>query len=107
MSFRAARLGVAEWLIGVGSVALLVDLFAVTWFAYRPQYHVTAMMLGQTVSANGWQTSRSIGPLALVVSRGWDRGVAGCRRRDARRRLPVVVTTLLAAVLARAGGRAG
>lgn len=94
VSFRAARLGVAEWLIVVGSIGLLFDLFALNWFAYKPQYHVTATMLGQSVSANGWQTFEVIGPLALVVSLagigvGW---LQATRRSPA---LPVVVTTLL------------
>lgn len=97
VSFRAARLGLGEWLIGIGSVALLLDLFALPWFSYRPQYHATAVMLGQQVSANGWQTFEAVGPLALVVCAIgiaiWC--LAATRRSPA---LPVVVTTLLAPV---------
>jgi hypothetical protein len=95
VSFRAVRLSVAEWVIAVGAIALLFDLFAVNWFAYKPEFHATALMLGQRVSANGWQTFDVIGPLALVV------GVAGIavgwfqatRRSPA---LPVVIATLMA-----------
>jgi hypothetical protein len=94
VSFRPERLRVPEWLIAIGSIALLVDLFAVSWFAYKPPFHALAVMLGQQVSANGWQSFDVIGPLALVV------GVAGIaigwlqvtRRSPA---LPVVVTTML------------
>lgn len=94
MSFRAARLGVAEWAIAIGALALLVDLFAVSWFAYDSRFHVTALMLGQQVSANGWQSFTVIGPLALVVgvtgmTVGW---LVATRRSPA---VPVVVTTLL------------
>jgi len=95
VSFRAARMGLAEWCIAVGAVALLLDLFAVSWFAYKPAYQVTAVMLGQQVSANGWQTFEVIGPLALVVGAagvaiGW---LQATRRSPA---LPIVGTTLLA-----------
>jgi ABC-type sulfate transport system permease subunit len=94
VSFRAARLGVAEWAIAIGGLALLVDLFAVSWFAYDSRFHVTALMLGQKVSANGWQSFSVIGPLALVVgvagiALGW---LVATRRSPA---VPVVVTTLL------------
>jgi hypothetical protein len=94
MRFRSTRLGLGERLLGVGSVLLVVDLFAVPWFAYRPQFHATAVMLGQRVSANGWQTFEVIGPLALLVCLV---GIAiwlltATRRSPA---VPVVLTTLL------------
>lgn len=94
MSFRAARLGVGEWLLGACSVLLLIDLFAATWFEYRPRFHATAAMLGQPVAANGWDSFTVIGPLALVVSVA---GIAICGLTATRRSpaLPVVVTTLL------------
>jgi hypothetical protein len=90
-------LGLGDWLTGIGSVALLVDLFAVAWFAYKPPYHAVALMLGQRVSANGWQAFDVVGPLTLVVclpgiAIWW---FAGTRRSPA---LPVVITTLLAPV---------
>jgi hypothetical protein len=94
VSFRPERLRVPEWLIAIGAIALLVDLFAVSWFAYTPPFHAVAVMLGQQVSANGWQSFDVIGPLALVVgvvgiAIGW---LQATRRSPA---LPVVVTTLL------------
>jgi hypothetical protein len=97
VSFRVARLGVGEWLIGMGSAALLVDLFAATWFAYKPAYHAVALMLGQQVSANGWQSFEVVGPLALVVCVP---GLMICWLAASRRSpaLPVVITTLLAPV---------
>jgi hypothetical protein len=94
VGFKATRLGGGEWLLGIGSVALLSDLFAVAWFAYKPQYHVTAVMLGQSVSATGWQTFEVVGPLALLVcvvgiAIWW---LTATRLSPA---LPVAVTTLL------------
>jgi hypothetical protein len=97
MSIRTSRLGVGEWLLGVGSVLLLVVLFGVSWFEYRPQFHATATMLGQRVSADGWQTFTVIGPLALVVCvAGIGVWVLAATRRSPA--LPVVLTTLLAPV---------
>lgn len=95
MTVRWARLGLGEWLVGVGSLLLLVDLFGLTWFEYRPAYHAVATMLGQRTGANGWQAFEVIGPLALVVCLA---GVAiwiltATRRSPA---VPVVLTTLLA-----------
>ncbi len=97
MTFRATRLGVADWLIGTGALALLIDLFAVPWFAYRPEYQGIAIMLARNVSFDGWQAFRLVGPLTLLVSVVgvtvfWLQGV---RRSPA---LPVVVTTLLTPV---------
>jgi hypothetical protein len=97
VSFRATRLGAGERLLGIGSVALLVDLFGLAWFAYRPRFHATAVMLGQRVSANGWQTFEVVGPLTLVVCVA---GIAICWLAATRRSpaLPVVITTLLVPV---------
>jgi len=97
VGFKATRLGVGEGILGIGSVALLVDLFGLSWFAYRPRFHATALMLGQRVSANGWQTFEVVGPLTLVVCVA---GIAVCLLAATRRSpaLPVVVTTLLVPV---------
>lgn len=97
MSVRWSRLGVGDWLLGAGAVLLLIDLFAVVWFEYRPRFHATAVMLGQPVSASGWQTFELLGPLTLVVcvsalASWW---LAATRRSPA---LAVVTTTLLAPV---------
>jgi hypothetical protein len=94
MSVRTTRLTFAEWLLGAGSVLLLVDLFGVSWFAYAPRFHALATMLGQSSSANGWNTFTVIGPLTLVVCAA---GIAvwwltATRPSPA---LPVVITTLL------------
>lgn len=67
LSVRFARLGRGDWALGICSALLLVDLFGLNWFQYRPRFHTTAVMLGQPVSANGWQSFEVIGPLALVV----------------------------------------
>jgi prepilin signal peptidase PulO-like enzyme (type II secretory pathway) len=97
MTVRSARLGLGEWLAGIGSAVLLVDLFAAAWFEYRPQYHALAAMLNQRSSANGWQTFEVIGPLALIVAL---LGIVICLLTATRRSpaLPVVLTTLLAPV---------
>jgi hypothetical protein len=97
VSFRATRLGLADWLIGIGAVALLIDLFAVAWFAYRARYQPIAVVLARHVSIDGWQASRLLGALALLVSLT---GIAvfwlqGTRRSPA---LPVVIATLLTPV---------
>ncbi len=94
MTVRLTRLGLGEWLLGISSVVLLIDLFGVTWFQYRAQFHATMAMLGQRVAANGWQSFEAVGPLTLVVALAgvaivW---LAATRRSPA---LPVVVTTLL------------
>ncbi len=97
MTARWTRLTTGEWLLGLGSVLLLIDLFAVTWFAYRPAYHAVATMLGQRTSASGWQAFEVIGPLALVVCLV---GVAIFLMTATRHSpaVPVVLTTLLAPV---------
>ena len=73
---------------------LLVDLFALTWFAYKAPFHVTAVMLGQQTSANGWHTFEVIGPFTLLVCLV---GIAICVLAASRRSpaVPVVLTTLL------------
>ncbi len=78
MSFKAARFGRGDWLLFGCSIGLLVDLFAVSWFADR----------------SGWQALRVLGPLtALVCLVGvvswW---LQGTRRSPA---LPAVLLTLL------------
>lgn len=94
MHLRATRLSGAEWLLGVSSVLLLIDLFGVRWFAYGSRSHALAAMLGQSSSANGWDTFTVLGPLALVVC---VTGIAvplltGGRRSPA---VPVVINELL------------
>jgi hypothetical protein len=97
MSFRSDRLRIGEWLLGAGSVLLLIDLFGLTWFEYRPAFHATATMLGQRVTANGWDTFEVIGPLTLVVcAAGMAIFVFTASRRSPA--LPVVISTLLAPV---------
>lgn len=97
MTVRSTRLALGEWLLGISSLLLLVDLFGGTWFEYRPQYHAVATMLGQRTSANGWQAFELIGPLALIVC---VLGVAICVLTATRRSpaVPVVMATLLAPV---------
>lgn len=94
MSLKTTRLSPAEWLLGIGSVLLLVDLFGLSWFAYRPRFHALAAMVGQSSSANGWNTFTVLGPLTLVVCVA---GIAILWLSAARPSpaLPVVIATLL------------
>ena len=94
MRFRTTRLTLSEWLLGAGSVLLLIDLFGVSWFAYESRFHALAVMLGQSSSANGWQTFTVLGPLTLVVCVA---GIAVWSLTAARPSpaLPVVLNTLL------------
>lgn len=94
MNIRTARLTHAEWMLGTCSLLLLIDLFAVSWFSYGSRYHAFAAMLGQSDSANGWNTFTVLGPLTLIVCLAgsaimW---LSASRPSPA---LPVVITTLL------------
>lgn len=98
MSVRTTRLSVGEWLLGISSVLLFVDLFAATWFEYRPlQSHAPIGRLGEHLGASGWRAFDVIGPLALVVCAA---GIAICWLAATRRSpaVPVVSATLLAPV---------
>lgn len=94
MSLRTSRLTPAEWLLGIASAAMLVDLFAFSWFGYEPRFRALATMLGQSSSANGWNTFTVLGPLTVVVCVA---GIAIPLLTAARRSpaVPVVITTLL------------
>jgi hypothetical protein len=94
LSVRATRLGLGDWALGVGSVLLLIDLFGLSWFAYSPRFHDIAVMLGQSTSANGWNTFTVVGPLTLLVGLA---GIVAASLTAARPSpaVPVVITTLL------------
>lgn len=95
MSPRAARLEFGEWVLGVSSVLLVIDMFGVTWFAYTGRYRAIATLLGQRVSATGWETFDVIGPLALVVCVTAIAAVWFTATRQSPA-LPTVIVTLLA-----------
>lgn len=80
MRFRISRLTSGEWLLGIASAALIVDLFAVPWFhvvggwwsypplssiQYSPHLHGAVIPNGQ---ATGWQSLSVLAPFALVVA---------------------------------------
>jgi hypothetical protein len=94
MSLRTTRLTYAEWLAGLGSVLLLVDLFGLSWFAYGSRYHAFATMLGQSASANGWSAFTVVGPLTLVVCTAGV-GATVATAFGSSPAVPVVITTLL------------
>jgi hypothetical protein len=87
-------LTLSEWLLGAGSVLLLIDLFGVSWFAYQARFRALAVMLGQSSSANGWNTFTVVGPLTVIVCVA---GLAAALLTAACRSpaLPVVIVTLL------------
>ena len=94
MSPRTRRLTRAEWMLGAGSILLLVDLFGVSWFSYGARYHAFATMLGQSASANGWNTFNVLGPLTLIVCLAAI-AITWLTAARASPALPVVITTLL------------
>ena len=96
-SIRLTRLGAGEWILGIGSVLLLADLFSLSWFRARSGFHATALIAGGRVRADGWQSLGATGPLALVVCLA---GIAVCWFTATRRSpaLPVAITTLMVPV---------
>ena len=94
MSLRTTRVTHAEWLLGIGAALLVIDLFGVSWFAYDSRLHAFAAMLGQGVSADGWNTFDLLGPLTLIVCLA---GIAIFSLTAVRPSpaLPVVIATLL------------
>jgi hypothetical protein len=72
--FRADRLGLGDWLIGVASLALIVDVFALPWFGYAHgiesasfgSQHVSVRLIGST-HINGWEAFGILGPLTVFV----------------------------------------
>lgn len=90
MRFRISRLTSGEWLLGIASAALIVDLFAVPWFHiiggwwsypplsvvhYYPHLHSRVIphspgpvILHVGTQANGWQSFSVLSPFALIVA---------------------------------------
>lgn len=86
MRFRLSRLTLGEWLLGLASVALVVDVFALTWFrvdggwfsfpprsplghsprGHSPLGHGPAIL--HLPQANGWQSLDVLAPVTLVVA---------------------------------------
>ena len=94
MGFRTTRLTFAEWLLGVAALLLLVDLFGLTWFAYRSHLHAIMTALGQVTSANGWDTFTVLGPLTLIICLAGITVTVSTASRSSPA-VPVVITTLL------------
>ncbi len=75
MRFRLSRLTLGEWLVGLASLALIVDVFALPWFhmtggwwaypplssvQYSPSPHVPlgpGPVILHLPQANGWKSS--------------------------------------------------
>jgi hypothetical protein len=67
MKPRRSRLALGDYLAGGGGLVLLIALFALQWYQVQPQIRGTLLLMGQGLSANGWQTFMWIGPLCLLV----------------------------------------
>lgn len=59
--FALSRVRAGEWMIGAGSLVLLVSTFALPWYGLRGVFVRTYSQLGATSTVNGWNT--------LVVAR--------------------------------------
>jgi hypothetical protein len=64
---RPARLALGELLLAAGALGLIVVLFAAPWYEVKPQFRDSLLALGETVSANGWNTFTWVGPLCLLA----------------------------------------
>lgn len=104
MSFRIERLGVGDWLILVGAVGLLVDLFGARWYSYPSGWWSypppgRASIVASLGAGDGWQSLAVLGPIAAVVAAAavLTFCAQALRRSPA---VPVVLTTLLSPVAA-------
>ena len=68
MSVRPSRLRISDWLLGASSLALIVVLFGLDWYQVKPQFRSSLLVLGERVTANGWQVYTWIGPLCVIVA---------------------------------------
>ncbi|MBO0769360.1 MAG: hypothetical protein J2O48_11815 [Solirubrobacterales bacterium] len=66
IGFRPDRIRLGEWIIGVSSLLLLIDLIVLPWFAINSTFKTT-VQLGNPGSATGWQSFDVIGPLVIVT----------------------------------------
>ena len=94
MRLRATRVNGGEWLLVVSSVLLLIDLFGLSWFGYPARFHAVAAMLGQSSSADGWNSFTVLGPFGLLLCLA-GLSIAGFAATRLSPALPVVTTTLL------------
>ncbi len=67
MVFDTERIRAAEWLIGLASLLLLIDLFVLPWYGLNGTFGPTAAALGQSTTATGWSALLVLGPIALVA----------------------------------------
>jgi hypothetical protein len=67
MKLRPSRLAVGDYLVAGGAFVLLIDLFAVTWYQAPSQTRGALLLMGEGLSANGWQTFMWVSLLCLLV----------------------------------------
>jgi hypothetical protein len=65
---RPSRLAIGDYLAVAGALALLIVLFAFPWYQVQPRTASTLLLMGERLSANGWQTFTWIGPLCVLVA---------------------------------------
>jgi hypothetical protein len=68
IGFRLDRLRLGEWIIGVASLALLVDLLVLPWYSLRASFSTTSAQFGAATSATGAQAHHLIGPFAIICA---------------------------------------
>jgi hypothetical protein len=69
-AFRLARIRTGEWIVGLSALLLLIDLFALPWYGFNSVFRGTAAILGEPVSASGWQMLEVIRLLVVLVCLG-------------------------------------
>jgi hypothetical protein len=68
VEFDPARLRTGEWIVGAGSLALLVATFALPWYGLKPRLAPAAASLGLSTSATGWNALTHVRWLVLICA---------------------------------------
>jgi len=68
MKARSSRLGLGDYLLVGGALALLIVLFALPWYQVQLRFRGTLLLMGQGLRASGWETFTWIGPLCVLVA---------------------------------------
>jgi len=95
MNPRRSRLVIGDYLVGGGGLVLLVALFALPWYQVPSQIRGALLLMGQGLTANGWQELIWIGPLALLVGL-LSLGATYLQQTRASPALPITTTIVLA-----------
>jgi hypothetical protein len=95
MSPRPSRLALADYLIGGGSIVLLVSLFVLPWYEAPSQVRGALLLMGQGLNHTGFQTFMWTGLLCVLVG---FLALAGCWFQLTRESpaVPIVTAIVLA-----------